>query len=69
MENNFWQDKEILITGVCGTVGRELLRQVVAQAPARLVGLDNNESELFFLMEEYRDRRDTGQLWGNWKTQ
>jgi FlaA1/EpsC-like NDP-sugar epimerase len=44
-----WQGKRILITGVCGTVGRELLRQVVEQAPAEVIGLDNNESELFFL--------------------
>jgi FlaA1/EpsC-like NDP-sugar epimerase len=38
---------------VCGTVGRELLRQVVKRGPARVVGLDNNESELFFLSQEY----------------
>jgi len=52
---NPWQDKRVLITGVCGTVGRELLRQVIKQEPARIVGLDNNESELFFSIEEYRD--------------
>ncbi|MCA9352404.1 hypothetical protein KC866_03390 [Patescibacteria group bacterium] len=28
-----------------------------------------NQRGLEALMEEYRDRRDTGQLWGNWKTQ
>lgn len=49
-----WQDKRVLITGVCGTVGRELLRQVVEQGPAEVIGLDNNESELFFMVEEYR---------------
>jgi FlaA1/EpsC-like NDP-sugar epimerase len=49
-----WQGKRVLITGVCGTVGRELLHQVVEQAPAEVIGLDNNESELFFLSEEYR---------------
>jgi len=51
---NPWHDKCVLITGVCGTVGRELLRQVVQQMPAEVIGLDNNESELFFLAEEYR---------------
>lgn len=50
----FWQGQHVLITGVCGTIGRELLKQVIDQGPARVVGLDNNESELFFLMEEYR---------------
>jgi FlaA1/EpsC-like NDP-sugar epimerase len=46
----------VLITGVCGTVGGELLRQVLRQGPGRVVGIDNNESELFFLMEEHRGR-------------
>jgi FlaA1/EpsC-like NDP-sugar epimerase len=54
MDKTFWQNQRVLITGVCGTVGRELLRQLVDQTPARIVGVDNNESELFFLMEEYR---------------
>jgi len=51
-----WKGKRVLITGVCGTVGRELLRQVVTHNPADVVGLDNNESEVFFLGEEYRNR-------------
>ena len=51
---NPWCDKRILITGVCGTVGRELLRQVITKHPVDIIGLDNNESELFFLSEEYR---------------
>lgn len=51
---NPWDDKSVLITGVTGTVGQELLRQVVAMKPRKVVGLDNNETELFFLCEEYR---------------
>lgn len=53
--SNPWQNKRILITGVCGSVGRELLRQVVSRDPAEVVGLDNNESELFFISEFYRE--------------
>ncbi len=52
---NPWKGKRILITGVCGTVGRELLRQIVPLEPAEVVGLDNNESELFFAMQEFRN--------------
>jgi FlaA1/EpsC-like NDP-sugar epimerase len=48
----------VLITGPCGTVGRELIRQILPQNPAEIIGLDNNESELFFLQQEYRDRPD-----------
>ncbi|MDX8393739.1 MAG: phosphoadenylyl-sulfate reductase, partial [Mariprofundales bacterium] len=33
LKNNPWKGKRILITGVCGTVGKELLRQVVKQEP------------------------------------
>jgi FlaA1/EpsC-like NDP-sugar epimerase len=29
-----WHNKRVVITGVCGTVGRELLRQLVDYAPA-----------------------------------
>jgi len=69
---NPWQGKRIFITGVCGTVGRELLRQVVKRGPGAVIGLDNNESALFFLAEEHRsvegvhltlgDIRDRSQL-------
>lgn len=41
-----------MITGVCGTVGGELLRQLKHRAPLEVIGIDNNESELFFLAEE-----------------
>ncbi len=50
---NPWYNKTILITGVCGTVGKELLRQLIAQEPTEVIGLDNNESALFFLNEVY----------------
>lgn len=50
---NPWQGRTVFISGVCGTVGRELLRQVVELGPERVVGIDNNESELFFLTQEY----------------
>ena len=51
---NPWRNRRVLITGVCGTVGKELLRQVVDNSPAEIIGLDNNESELFFLTELYQ---------------
>jgi hypothetical protein len=56
--SNAWQNSRVFITGVCGTVGRELLRQVVAKAPGEVVGIDNNESEIFFLRREYADHRE-----------
>lgn len=50
---NSWQGKRVLITGVSGTVGAELLRQIVAKNPAEVIGIDNNESALFFVDQEY----------------
>ena len=52
------KDKRILVTGACGTVGRELVRQLLEKHAVReLVGLDNNESELFFLEQQFADYR------------
>ncbi len=52
----FYKNKKILITGAAGTVGRELIRQLVSFDPAELRLMDNNESETFFLMEEYKGK-------------
>ncbi|MQA92572.1 MAG: NAD-dependent epimerase/dehydratase family protein [Gemmatimonas sp.] len=49
-----WTGKRVLITGVCGTVGQELLRQVLTLGPDEVIGIDNNESELFFACERVR---------------
>lgn len=53
LEMNPWQGKRVLITGVCGTVGKELLKQVIDKGAYEVVGIDNNETELFFLCERY----------------
>lgn len=62
---NLWQHKSVLITGVCGTVGKELLRQVVSREPAEIIGLDNNESDLFFLSEAYRSHSNVRMFLGD----
>jgi FlaA1/EpsC-like NDP-sugar epimerase len=54
--DNTWKNSSVLITGVCGTIGRELLRQIALLDPREVIGIDNNETEIFFLSEEYRDR-------------
>jgi FlaA1/EpsC-like NDP-sugar epimerase len=50
-----WKDKRVLITGVSGTVGKELLRQVIEKDPKEVLGVDNNESELFFITDEFKE--------------
>ena len=44
----------VAVTGACGTVGRELVRQVIQAKPQSVIATDHNESALFFLGEEYR---------------
>lgn len=55
MTSNF-DGAHILVTGACGTVGSELIKQLLNTlefSPARVVGIDNNETQLFFLDECY----------------
>ena len=48
--------KRILVTGACGTIGHELTRQLLSGYQFdELVALDNNESELFFLEQEFEN--------------
>ena len=50
----YFEDKRVLVTGACGTVGKELVRQLLEEKQVgELVGLDNNESELFFLEQRF----------------
>jgi len=52
--NPLFKDKRILVTGACGTVGKELIRQLLKKhRVGELIGIDNNESELFFLEDEF----------------
>lgn len=51
-----FQGKSVLVTGACGTVGAALVEQLVAADAGRIVCLDNNETELFFLQQKYRKR-------------
>jgi len=55
---NFIKDKHILITGVCGTVGSGIVKALLSNSaynPATVVGLDNDESGLFFIDQLYLD--------------
>jgi FlaA1/EpsC-like NDP-sugar epimerase len=57
-----FKDKTVLVTGACGTVGAELVRQLVESPAAHVVCIDNNETELFFQVEHYRP---TGKVSGH----
>ena len=46
--------KTVAVTGACGTIGAELVRQLVESPAEEIICLDNNETELFFQLEQYR---------------
>ena len=50
--------KSIFVTGSCGTIGAELVAQLLGNPkynPKELIGIDNNESALFFQDQLYLD--------------
>ena len=49
----YLKNKVVFITGGAGTVGIELIRQVLQHEPAEVRVIDNNESEVFFLEETF----------------
>ncbi|MBW1697331.1 MAG: polysaccharide biosynthesis protein [Deltaproteobacteria bacterium] len=52
--NEYFSRKRVLVTGACGTIGREVVRQLIEDYHVgELVGIDNNESDLFFLTQKY----------------
>jgi len=51
---DIFSKKRVLVTGTCGTIGQELVRQLIEEYHVKeMVGLDNNESELFFLEQKF----------------
>jgi len=51
--DQFFNDQRILITGVCGTIGRRILSLLLEGEchPGEIIGLDNNEGGLFSLQQ------------------
>ena len=56
----FFKNKRIFVTGACGTIGKELIRQLVMDHEIdEIVGIDNNESDLFFLEHHFAKHGNT----------
>ncbi|MDI6603074.1 MAG: nucleoside-diphosphate sugar epimerase/dehydratase [Patescibacteria group bacterium] len=53
---NFIRDKRILITGAAGSIGSELSRQVAKFKPSHLIILDQDETGIFNICEELKDK-------------
>ena len=53
--NDLWKGKKVLITGVCGTVGGELVQQLRSYGCSEIIGIDNNETEMFFISQKFNE--------------
>ncbi|UCD03752.1 MAG: polysaccharide biosynthesis protein [Candidatus Woesearchaeota archaeon] len=62
---NFYEGKDILVTGGCGSIGKELVKQILEFSPRRLRVFDQNESGLFHLQEELAAHNNLRFLVGN----
>ena len=49
------RDRVVLLTGAAGSIGSELARQIAPFGPARLVLLDQSESDLYFVHLELKE--------------
>jgi len=49
-----FNNRSVLITGACGTIGLELTRQLCGTGASRIICIDNNETELFYLQETFK---------------
>src|SRR3989338_959117 len=54
---DFFAGKNVLISGAAGTVGQELIEKLLSLNVSELRLLDNNETELFYLMEKYANQQ------------
>jgi FlaA1/EpsC-like NDP-sugar epimerase len=53
---SYFKEKTVVVTGGCGTVGKELVRQLLElYSVGQLIVLDNNESELFYLTQLFAE--------------
>jgi FlaA1/EpsC-like NDP-sugar epimerase len=53
-----FEGKKILVTGVCGTIGSALVHALLSDEygpGVNVVGIDINESEIFYLANQYKD--------------
>ena len=55
--DKLFKDKRILITGACGTVGSELIRQLLTNeiySPKEIIGLDNLTGRKLFVSKRHK---------------
>jgi len=49
---NFIANKKVLVTGAAGSIGSQLCKEILKFKPIQLIGLDQNETGIFYLKNE-----------------
>jgi len=65
MDYNSINNKKILITGGTGSIGQEILREILKRKPAVVRILDVDETKQFELQQEYEDHENVRFLLGD----
>ena len=55
MSNSYYKDTRVAVTGAAGTVGKEIVKQLLDAGAAEVVALDNAETPLFFVEQEFNN--------------
>lgn len=50
----FYNNKIILVTGAAGSIGSEIVRQIIKFKPSKIILLDNSETSMFKIKEELK---------------
>ncbi len=61
----FYEGKDILVTGGCGSIGREIVKRLLQFKPKRVRIFDQNESGLFHFQQELEGQQAARFLLGN----
>lgn len=60
--NSMLSGKRVLVTGAGGSIGRELIKQILDYAPDALLCIDQSEIAIFNLRQEILQTHDTGDV-------
>ena len=65
---NFLKNKRILITGAAGTIGQNLIEKIISNdksIPNEVLGIDSNESALFFADQKFNKHKNVNLFLGD----